>query len=241
MRGIILAGGLGTRLGSLTKTINKHCLPVYDRPMICWPLKTLVDQGCYDITVVSSPSGVGQIAAILGSGREFGSAVKISYAVQDKAGGIAEALMAAERDDRSGEGMAVILGDNIFLPATKRKMINDIGNWTFLAKVPDLSQFGVPSFHSQGGHVNAVFEKPKDPPSEYAVTGLYVFDGNVFSDIAKIKPSQRNELEITDLLHMYAQAERLSHVIVDGFWGDAGTVDGLMECATACKKWSEEQ
>ena len=200
--------------------------------MIMWPLKTLRDNGIEDITIVSTPDGVGQIAKVLGSGHEHGC--RFTYRVQDQPGGIAQALACAWTH-LADDTAAVILGDNIFL---SKVVIRGAGSQarTYLARVPDLSGFGVPAFHSMGDHINAVFEKPLNPPSEFAITGLYVFGTSLWEILHTVRPSNRGELEITDVLHDYAQRECLSHTIVDGFWGDAGTLEGMAECSEACRK-----
>lgn len=234
MRGIILAGGTGSRLGALTKVVNKHLLPVGGVPMVYYPLRVLRDNGIEDITVVSSPDGVGQLAALLGSGAEHGC--EFTYRVQDQPGGIAAALVAA---GNCGGSVAVVLGDNVFIPSPVLKPgVSAFRASVFLAKADDLSGFGVPCFHPAGKHIEGVFEKPKNPPSEYAVTGLYLFGPDVFCNLRELKPSARGELEITDLLHSYAQRRRLNHTVFDGFWGDAGTVEGMRRCEDGI--WARE-
>lgn len=237
MKGIILAGGTGSRLHPLTKTLNKHILPVYDRPMICWPLKTLTDNGIDDITIVSSPSGVWQIAGILGSGSTSGC--NLTYRAQDDATGIANALKAAGLHGVPGP-VAVILGDNIFLdsPSFGFSDPND-GATVFLREVDDsekLKGFGVPSF-GDGGTISEIVEKPAYPASKFAVTGLYIFKLTV-PDIPSIPCGRRGEFEITDVLNAYAKYGHLSDQYFCGdFWGDAGTIKGLYECSLTCEKW----
>lgn len=234
MKGIILAGGTGSRLHPLTKTLNKHILPVYDRPMICWPLKTLTDNGIDDITIVSSPSGVGQIAGILGSGGRFNC--KLTYRVQDEATGIAGALK--DGMPRTDEPVAVILGDNVFLDSPILTFAKD-GVTILLREFADRSKltgFGVPVY-AEGGTIFNIVEKPECPPSKFAVVGLYVFNLHGCS-LPEIRCSHRGEFEITDVLNSYAKHGRLNDQIFDGeFWGDAGTIDGLYECSSACEKW----
>ena len=237
MRGIILAGGTGSRLGVLTANgVNKHVLDVGGRPMIIYPLCTLLASGVTDITVVSTPSGVGQIELILKSGK--GNGCRIEYRVQDNPGGIAHALLCAKRD--SGETIAVILGDNVFAAPP---MISPAEKWAhcYLKKIDDVSelrQFGVPVF--AGEKIAALEEKPQNPKSNYAVTGLYVFGHGVWDELAKAKPGARGELEITDLLDWYARAGLLSHTFVEGFWGDAGTHEGIAECSAAVRAFKGE-
>ena len=235
MRGVILAGGTGSRLMPLTKSINKHLLPVGGKPMIYWPLKVLLDNHITRISIVSSPSGVGQLAAYLGSGHEFGC--QADYHVQDQPGGIAQALACVNTYDL----LTVILGDNVFLPSPKLPLSSGEPRCylkRFRLDSPDLSDFGVPSFHSMGEHITAVFEKPEVPPSEFAITGLYSFGPGVFDMIKNLPPSKRGEIEITDVLNEYAKERRLFDQVVDGFWGDAGTFDGMAECDKACKEFA---
>lgn len=234
MRGVILAGGTGSRLGLLTKTLNKHVLPVASKPMICWPLATLTDNQITDITVVSTPSGVGQIANLLGSGSDFGC--DLTYRVQDQPGGVAQALMCAYRKDLNGEPLAVILGDNVF--GKTPLILSDTVTKCYLKRIPDkekLRSLGVVLAYDKNGSIIGVVEKPVDPPSEFAVTGLYVFGYGVFDVLRTQKASGRGELEITDLLNFYAETETLSCYVTSGFWGDAGTLDGLAECSLAMK------
>lgn len=228
MRGIILAGGTGSRLGLLTRHINKHCLPLYDRPMVVWPFWTLRDSGITDITVVSTPSGVGQIHSVLGGA--------CKYSVQTEAGGIPQAIACA--DDSSEESVAVILGDNLFIPNPLITASPGLAH-CYLYKPPAdrLPEFGVPEFRDN--KITRVVEKPREPPSPYAVTGLYVFPCNVFAAIRALKRSGRGEYEVSDLLNYYADVERLDYTVVGGYWGDAGTVDDLADCTAAAKRWKD--
>lgn len=226
MRGIILAGGTGSRLGPLTKAVNKHLLPVADRPMIYWPLSVL-DGGVTDITIVSTPRGVGQLAELLGGG--------FSYRVQDEPGGVVQAIACA---GRSGGSVAVILGDNVFLPAPRLPQWQDHGTATcYLREVPVevARQCGVPTFDVRN-RIRHVTEKPAVPDSCYAVTGLYVFGEGVFDEILAVGRSKRGEFEVADLLNRYAENARLTHEMVDGFWGDAGTHEGVESCSAAVKQ-----
>ena len=231
MRGIILAGGTGSRLGKLTRVVNKHLLPVGDEPMIEWPLHVLKSNCVGNITVVSSPQGVGQLAAYLGSGYD--------YRVQDQAGGIAQALHCAR--NRTREPIAVILGDNVFLPTPKFPDYKTgvFANWCFLKEVPSdrISEFGVPVFGNSGleNRITRIDEKPKFPKCNLAVTGLYLFSEDVFDRIETLSASDRGEVEITDLLNTYAAEGRLGAAVVNGFWGDAGTHQGMLECDRALR------
>jgi glucose-1-phosphate thymidylyltransferase len=224
MRGIILAGGTGSRLFPLTKVTNKHLLPVYDKPMIYYPLQTLVNAGITDIMIVSGRGHAGHFLELLGSGAEFG--VNLTYEIQEKAGGIAQALGLAEKwaDD---EPVAVILGDNIFQDDVK----NDVASFRtgakiFLKEVPDAGRFGVAELGTD--RVLSIEEKPKRPKSNYAVTGLYLYDADVFSIIPRLKPSGRGELEITDVNNAYLKKGLMQYAILKGFWSDAGTFDSLL-------------
>ena len=230
MRGVILAGGTGSRLIPVNPTgINKHCLTVYDRPMIYWALDVLHDNGINDITVVSSPKGVGELAIMLKGG--------ISYRVQDRPGGIAQALYCAK--SKSRESIFVILGDNIFLPSpgTVELNLDELAS-CYLTKIPKsrLREFWVPQFN-ESDKIVCIQEKPLEPSSEYAVTGLYAFEPDVFSRIEGMPVGVRGEMEISDLLSTYAIENKLGHCIFDGFWGDAGTPQGLSDCSLACEKW----
>lgn len=219
MKGVILAGGYGTRLRPLTLVVSKHLLPIYDKPMISYPLTTLRKSGIEDVLVVSEASQLEQFSKFLKSGDEYG--LSISYAGQSGAGGIAEALNLA-KSFSDGGSLAVILGDNIF----EDHFGEDIkafksGAKVFLKKVPDPQSFGVAVF--VGERVSWIDEKPAIPSSEYAATGFYLFDQDVFGVINELKPSGRGELEITDAVNTYAKKGILSHKIVNGFWTDAGT------------------
>lgn len=236
MKGIILAGGLGTRLRPLTLITNKHLLPIYDKPMILYPLETLHKAGIDEIMVVCGKEHAGHFIKFLGSGAEYG--VKLSYALQDKDnGGIADALRYAE-DFSDGDTVAVILGDNIFednFSSAVKGFKN--GAMIFLKKVKDPERFGVAVFDRGGKKIIKIEEKPEKPKSSYAQTGLYIFDNKAFDIIKHLKPSARNELEITDVVNAYIKNNRASHHFVSGFWSDAGTIESLMESALwVCKK-----
>jgi glucose-1-phosphate thymidylyltransferase len=237
-KGIILAGGHGSRLYPLTKMFNKSLLPVYDKPMIYYPLETLKQIGCKEICVVSGKEHSGQIMNHLGSGSEFD--VDITYRVQDKPGGIAQALGLC-REFAGRDNIFVCLGDNIFednFSNLQQGLFTtewidsfcdeDPKNHIFLKKVPDPERFGVPSFYGVGQYLQEIEEKPEKPKSEYAVTGLYVFDFNVWNIIKTLKPSERGELEIVDVINWYVDRGKTSYSFVKGFWSDAGTPDSLV-------------
>jgi glucose-1-phosphate thymidylyltransferase len=227
MKGIILAGGHGTRLQPLTFITNKHLLPVYDKPMILYPLETLKRSGITEIMIVCGKEHAGHFMSFLGSGKEYG--VKLSYALQNGAGGIADALSLAE-DFASEDKIAVILGDNIFeddfskdFNAFKERS----GAMVFVKEVSDPHRFGVAEIAN--GAILGIEEKPKDPKSNLATVGLYLYNPDVFVKIRKLAPSARGELEITDVHNMYIQEGSLSYGVVNGFWSDAGTFDSLLK------------
>jgi len=228
MRGVILAGGLGTRLYPLTWATNKHLLPVYDKPMIFYPIATLVKAGVKDILVVSSGPHAGHFLRVLKNGKELGLN-HLEYAFQESPdGGIADALATAE-DFADGGPVAVILGDN----TTDADVSQDVksyegGAMIFLKKVKDPERYGVPEFDEKGRIVK-IEEKPKKPKSSYAVTGLYVYDKDVFEIIRKIKPSARGQLEITDVNNTYLKRGKLDWCELKGFWTDAGTFESLFK------------
>ncbi len=230
MKGIILAGGNGTRLNPLTLVSNKHLLPVYDKPMIFYPIETLKKLGVDDILIISGGEHIGRFMELLGDGSDFG--VKFTYRVQKKAGGIAEALGLAE-DFSNKESIAVILGDNIF---ENEKLPNDTfpdDNAVLLfASVEDPQRFGVPVITDR---VIKIEEKPKHPQSDYAVTGLYYYPNDVFEIIKTLKPSERGELEITDLNNFYINQNKCSYNIFKGFWSDAGTFKSLLKSSNWVK------
>jgi glucose-1-phosphate thymidylyltransferase len=224
MKGVILAGGTGSRMYPLTKVTNKHLLPVYDKPMIYYPLQTLVNAGVEEIMIVSGRGHAGHFLELLGSGMEFG--VQLTYEIQEKAGGIAEALGLAESwvDD---EPVAVILGDNIFEDSIESDVTSfRKGAKIFLKEVPDAHRFGVAEIN--GDHVISIVEKPEKPKSRYAVTGMYLYDPDVFSVIRTLKPSGRGELEITDVNNAYIKRGEMQFSLLKGFWSDAGTFDSLL-------------
>jgi glucose-1-phosphate thymidylyltransferase len=227
MKGVILAGGNGTRLRPITLVTNKHLLPVYNKPMIYYPLQTLVDAGITEIMIVSGPEHAGHFLHLLGSGKEFG--VRLSYELQDEAGGIAQALGLAE-SFVDGDAVAAILGDNIYEDDLSLSIQafakNPVGAHVFLKQVPDPERFGVAEL--QGDKVVKIVEKPKQPTSNLAVTGLYLYDSGVFEVIRNLKPSDRGELEITDVNNAYVERGSLGSTKLAGEWTDAGTFDSLL-------------
>lgn len=230
MKGVILAGGLGTRLYPLTYATNKHLLPVYDKPMIYYPIQTLVKAGIREILVVVSGPYSGHFIHVLKNGEEFGVS-HLEYAYQEKPdGGIADALSVAE-DFADKKPIAVILGDNT-TDSDITKPVNDFkkGAVIFLKKVPDPKRFGVPRFDPKdNSRIVEIIEKPKNPPSNYAVTGLYVYDSQVFDFIKKCDPNYigRGELEITEVNNFYLKKNKLQWAELEGYWSDAGTFDTL--------------
>jgi glucose-1-phosphate thymidylyltransferase len=231
MKGIILAGGTGSRLHPLTLVTNKHLLPVYNKPMIYYPIDTLVRSGITDIMIVTGREHGGSFMNLLGSGKEFKA--KFHYALQDNAGGIAEALSLVE-EFVHGDNMAVILGDNIILDNVSPDISSfRKGAKIFLKSVENPQRFGVPVF--DGKRIVRVEEKPSEPKSPYAVTGLYMYDATVFDKIRSINRSARGELEITDVNNLYISSNTLSYRILKEPWLDAGTFDSLLEASMVIK------
>ena len=232
MKGIILAGGNGTRLHPLTKVTNKHLLPVYNKPMIFYPIETLVKAGIKDIIIITGKEHAGSFMSLLGSGKEFNA--KFSYALQDEAGGIAQAIGLAEHFVHN-EPVTVILGDNIVLDDISEEIKTfKEGGKIFLKEVKDPERFGVPVFEND--KIIRIEEKPKQPKSKYAVTGVYLYDSTVFDKIKTLKPSQRGELEVTDLNNLYLQEGKLSFSFLKNRWLDAGTPDSLLEASNILRE-----
>ena len=228
MKGIILAGGLGTRLAPLTKITNKHLLPIYDKPMVYFPIQTLVDAGITDILLVTGGRNSGDFLRLLGNGKEFGLK-HLNYTYQEGEGGIAEALALAEHfADR--DKVCVILGDNIIegniRAAVEEFKQQEQGARIFLKEVSDAQRFGV--VEMQGDRITGIEEKPKNPKSNLAVTGVYLYDATVFDKCRELKPSRRGELEITDVNNAYIREGTMTFAILDGWWTDAGTFDSLL-------------
>lgn len=227
MKGIILAGGLGTRLAPLTKITNKHLLPIYDKPMIYYPIQTLVDAGITEILLVTGGNNAGDFLRLLGNGKEFGLK-EIRYTYQEGEGGIAEALGLAE-DFADEENIVVILGDNLVEKGIQNSVeafkAQGKGARILLKEVHDPERFGVPVI--DGDKIVKIEEKPKNPKSNYAVTGIYMYDNDVFNIIKTLKPSDRGELEITDVNNAYIQKGEMTYSVLDGWWTDAGTFESL--------------
>lgn len=227
MKGVILAGGLGSRLYPLTYATNKHLLPVYDKPMVYYPIQTLVQAGIREILIVVGGPHAGDFMGVLRNGKSFGIG-HLEYAYQENEGGIAQALGLCE-DFADGGDLAVILGDNTtdadISPAVSAFKS---GACIFLKPVPDPHRFGVPVFDAADpSRIERIEEKPKQPKTNYAVTGLYLYDYKVFEYIRRTKPSGRGELEITDVNNFYVQDGKLTWAELQGFWSDAGTFESL--------------
>jgi len=230
MKGVVLAGGLGTRLYPLTKITNKHLLPIYDLPMIYYPIMTLVDAGIKEIMIVTGGNYAGEFLRLLGDGREFGLK-QLTYAYQEKEGGIAHALSYAQ-NFIGNDKFVVILGDNILDGSIKKAVDNfkkqKEGAKILLKEVPNPQDYGVPVI--EGDKIVDVIEKPENPPTNYAVIGVYMYHPDVFNIIKELKPSKRGELEISDVNAIYAKQGKLTYDIFEGWWGDAGvSVDIYLE------------
>jgi glucose-1-phosphate thymidylyltransferase len=228
MKGLILAGGKGTRLQPATFVMNKHMVPILNRPMILYPLETLKFAGITEIMIVTGGEHIGPIAEFLGDGSAYG--VNLTYRIQRDAGGIAQALGLA-KDFVGTDAVTVILGDNIFdytaFPATLPPGVGTTHALLFMAPVENPSRFGVPEFSE--GKLIKIEEKPKIPKSKFAVTGLYIYPPNVFDIIPTLKPSARGELELTDVNNWYVERALCEYHLHTGFWSDAGTRDSLKE------------
>lgn len=228
MKGVILAGGKGTRLYPLTYATNKHLLPVYDRPMVYYPIQTLMNAGITEVLIVTGDVHAGDFINVIKNGRDLGLS-HVEYAYQEGgSGGISDALKYAE-DFADGDNIAVILGDN----TTDADISGAVSNFhegamLFLKEVSDPKRFGVPRFNENNKSIiDEIIEKPENPPCNLAVTGLYLYDNTVFDKIRTLKPSGRGELEVTDLNNAYIKDGKLSWATLDGFWSDAGTFESL--------------
>lgn len=234
MKGIILAGGTGSRLYPLTKVTNKHLLPVGKYPMIFHGIYKLKQAGIYDILIVTGKEHMGDVVNLLGSGREMG--VTFTYKVQDEAGGIAQALGLAQHFVGNDQ-MVVILGDNVFAddisPYTHNFRLQQRGAKILIQEVQDPQRYGVPEL--QGEKIISIEEKPKQPKSNYAVTGIYMYDSFVFEIVKTLKPSGRGELEITDVNNAYIEKKELTYDILQGWWTDAGTHGSLAKANELAK------
>lgn len=238
MRGIILSGGSATRLRPCTKVTSKQLMPVYNRPMIYYPLNTLIKAGIKEILIIVAPERAGDYLNLLGSGREFG--VKFTYEIQDKPRGLAEAFIIGENfiDD---DNVAMILGDNIFEDDFSEDIKNfKSGGKVFAKKVPDPERFGVVRFDGDMKAVK-IEEKPKEWLSDYAITGLYIYDSRVVEAAKQVQPSERGELEITELHNWYLKKGELEVAMVNGEWIDAGTFDSLLRAQNFAKEKMQGQ
>jgi glucose-1-phosphate thymidylyltransferase len=228
MKGVVLAGGKGSRLYPLTRVTNKHLLPVFDRPMVYYPIQTLVDAGIRDIIVVTGGQNSGDFLRLLSNGKDF-DLRRIHYTYQEGEGGIADALRLAEPFVERDK-ICVVLGDNIIenniVQAKNCFEKQENGAHIILKEVPDPERFGCPEISN--GSILTIEEKPKTPKSSYAVTGIYFYDATVFDKISRTRPSWRNELEITDVNNMYLEEKTLTHSVLDGWWTDAGTFESLL-------------
>ncbi len=231
MKGVVLAGGLGTRLSPLTRVTNKHLLPVYDQPMIYYPIRTLIEAGITDILIVTGGASAGDFLRLLRNGAEFGLR-RLNYSYQEGEGGIADALRLAE-DFAEGGSVCVMLGDNIVqssIGAAVRNFKRQVsGAKILLSEVPDPQRFGVPVF--EGERIIRIEEKPSSPASQYAVIGVYMYDNSVFEIIKTLRPSGRGELEITDVNNAYIASSNLTWDVLEGWWTDAGTFDSLIRAS----------
>jgi len=231
MKGVILAGGLGKRLYPLTKITNKHLLPIYNKPMIYYPIETLVDAGIKDILIVTGGHHAGEFLRLLGNGHQFGLK-HINYAYQEGEGGIADALKLAEHFS-DGQKIVVILGDNIIEKNIKKHVVKfsnqKNGAKILLKEVSDPQRFGVAEIKNK--KIISIQEKPKKPKSNYVVTGIYMYDSQVFDIAKRLRPSGRGEFEITDVNNAYIKMNGLTYDILDGWWSDSGTFDSLIRAS----------
>lgn len=226
MKGIILAGGGGTRLSPLTKVTSKQLLPIYNKPMIYYPLQTLIDGGIKEILIITAPERAGDFLRLLGSGKELG--IKCTYEIQDSPDGLAQAFIIGE-NFIGDDNVALILGDNIFEDNFSEPIKNfKSGGHVFAKQVDDPERFGVVAFDDDN-RATKIIEKPKEFLSDFAVTGLYLYDNRVIEIAKNLKPSDRGELEITDVNNVYLQKGELTVSTVEGSWLDAGTFDSLLE------------
>jgi glucose-1-phosphate thymidylyltransferase len=241
MKGIVLAGGTGSRLFPLTKITNKHLLPIYDKPMIYFPIETLVEAGIRDLLVVTGGRNSGDFLRLLGNGKEFGLK-HINYAYQEGEGGIAEALALAEHFAENSK-ICVVLGDNIIegsiAQAVREFEQQEHGAKILLKKVHDAERFGVADI--QGDRIAGIEEKPSRPKSSFAVTGIYMYDETVFEKTRTLKPSARGELEITDVNNAYIREGAMTFSYLEGWWTDAGTFESLLHAANLIHEKRREE
>jgi glucose-1-phosphate thymidylyltransferase len=227
MKGVVLAGGIGSRLLPLTRVTNKHLLPVHNLPMIYYPIQALVNVGIREILIVTGGHTAGDFLRLLANGKDFGLN-RLNYAYQEGEGGIADALRLAEHF-AEGERVCVVLGDNIiennFIGAADKFLAQPKGAHILLKEVHDPERFGCPEI--SGDRILKIEEKPKKPKSRYAVTGIYMYDNSVFDKIRTLRPSNRGELEVTDINNLYLQEGTLTYSVLEGWWTDAGTFESL--------------
>lgn len=232
MKGVILAGGTGSRLYPLTKTTNKHMLPIYDKPMICYPIETMRKSGIDEILIISGPGHAGQFLELLGSGWDLN--LELRYTIQEKPLGIAHAIWISE-EFADGEDIAVLLGDNVIGDTFKEDIENfDGGAKVFVNQVEEPERFGIADV--KDGEIRGIVEKPDEPPTNLAITGMYIYDNEVFDHIQKLELSERNELEVTDLNRIYLEKGNLDHREIDSYWFDTGTFEGLYEANTKLRE-----
>jgi glucose-1-phosphate thymidylyltransferase len=235
MKGVVLAGGTGSRLFPLTRVTNKHLLPVYDKPMIFYPLQALVSAGIRDIMIVTGGSSAGDFLRLLRNGNDFGLR-RLNYAYQEGEGGIADALRLTE-EFADGEKVCVVLGDNIIegeIGAARESFEQQQGAKILLKEVPDPERFGVPVL--ENGRIVAIEEKPAQPKSSYAVIGIYFYDNTVYDRIRPLTPSGRGEYEITDVNNSYLREGKLQYDILEGWWTDAGTFESLWRASSLVRE-----
>ncbi len=233
MKGIILAGGAGTRLNPLTKVTSKQLLPIYNKPMIYYPLETLLAAGIKEVLLIIAPDHAGDFVKLLGSGRQFGC--KFSYEVQEKPDGLAQAFIIGE-NFIGDDNVTLILGDNLFEDDFSTAITGfEKGARVFAKKVADPQRFGVVAF-DENNKATSIVEKPTEPASDFAVTGLYIYDNTVVQKAKSLAPSARGELEITDLNNVYLQEGSLDVAFVDGKWLDTGTFESLYEAITFARE-----
>ena len=241
MKGVVLAGGTGSRLHPLTRVTNKHLLPVYDKPMIYYPVRTLVEAGIRDILIVTGGNNAGDFVRLMRNGRDFGLE-HLNFAYQEGSGGIADALRLA-RSFVGGDSVCVILGDNILegsIAGARQNFEQQMdGARILLKEVSDPQRFGVPVF--SGGRITRIEEKPQHPQSSYAVIGVYFYDVTVFDRIGALAPSGRNEYEITDVNNSYLADGKLCHEVISGWWTDAGTFESLWHASDLARAQSLQQ
>ncbi len=237
MKGIILSGGEGTRLRPLTRVTSKQLLPIYNKPMIYYPLEKLIAAGVKEILIIVAPDHCGDYMKVLGSGKDFGPGVRFTYEIQDKPDGLAQAFIIGENFLDDGDNVTLILGDNIFEADLTQAIQNFKSGATVFAKeVSDPERFGVVKF-DENKKASKIIEKPKEFVSNFAVTGIYIYDNKVIEAAKSLKPSERGELEITDLNNWYLDKDELKVEIMDGDWIDAGTFESYYKA----NQWAYEK